>query len=142
MSGQWNNEDKKALATVVVPLIEMQKAYGRKLDMKIILRGWQSLLEDKYTVDQVVRALKQYALERDDFPSPSNIHQILKVKEPRVTYAEYKAALESQRRNGDFSEFSYEASIIHDYNNQEKDSIDKHNELAIGCDDTLLIKGE
>lgn len=94
----------------------MQKAYGRVLDMKTLLRGWESVLAEKYTVDQLIWAMKKYALTGgDDFPSPKNLHDMIN---PPVTYAQYKAAQEVQARNG-YPQFSYEATIIRDYHSQQ-----------------------
>ena len=120
-NGQWNNEDKKNLAVVVIPLIEMQKAYGKTLDMKAILRGWQALLSDKYTVEQVIYALGVYCLERDDFPSPANINKILNPDKPKITNSQYVAAQDYQKRNN-YPQFSQQRDLIKEYEAQESDA--------------------
>lgn len=117
MTGQWSVEDKKRLVCVVAPLIEMQKAYGKTLDMKLVLRGWQTLLEDKYTIDQIIYALSEYALQRDDFPSPANINSILNPEKPKITESQFIAAQKAQERNG-YPRFSPEAYIIKEYESQ------------------------
>jgi hypothetical protein len=118
MNGLWNNEDKKLLVSVVAPLIEMQKAYGKVMDMKLVLKGWEALLADKYTVNQVIFALKEYALKKDDFPSPANINLILNPKKPKITQAEYIAAQKYQERNN-YPQFSQQRDIIKEYEKQE-----------------------
>lgn len=115
----WKAEDKKQIALIMLPLIEMQKAYGRELDMKIVMSGWEMLLADKYTADQICYALKEYALKNNDFPTPAGIIEILNPPIPEITRAEYIAALDWQKRNG-YPMFSDALDTIEKYKKQEE----------------------
>jgi hypothetical protein len=88
------------IAAIVYPMIEMQKAYGRKLDPKLVMQGWQGLMADRFSGEQVCYALRKYATEvGDDFPSPKNLIDILNPEEPRVTDTEYNQAVRYQERH-------------------------------------------
>lgn len=118
MKAEWSDAEKKQIAAVVWPMVEMQKAYGRKADAKLIMRGWQAMLSDKYNADQICYALKKYALEYgDDFPSPKNLNDILNPPKPKVTESQFIAAQKAQERNG-YPQFSPEAYTIREYHQQ------------------------
>lgn len=115
----WNQEDRKQIISVVLPLIEMQKAYGRTLDIKLVMSGWEMILASKYNADQICYALKEYALTKEDFPTPASINNILNPPKPEITQAEYVAAKDWQKRN-DYPIFSEALDVIKAYEEQEK----------------------
>jgi len=124
---------------MVYPLAEMQKAYGREIDAKLVMQGWQLVLADKYNGDQICYALKQYALSGgDDFPSPKNLEDILNPEAPRITTAEYVQACQTHERNH-FPMYSAESRIIADYKKQrEEERVD----YEIECDTVKQIAGD
>lgn len=114
----WTDDDKKLIAAMVYPMAEMQKAYGRKLDVKLLMRGWEMVLADKWNGPQICYALKEYAIKGgDDFPSPKNLADILVPTEPKITEAQYVQACKAQERNN-FPIFSEDLDIIHAYRKQ------------------------
>lgn len=104
---------------MVLPLIEMQKAYGRTLDVKLVMSGWEMVLSDKYNADQVCYALREYALTKEDFPTPASINNILNPPKPEISQAEYIAAKDWQKRNG-YPMFSDALDTIQAYEKQEQ----------------------
>jgi hypothetical protein len=118
MAGKWTDEDKKYLAKAAAVVVDMQKSYGKQVDLKTMLRGWQFLLEDDYTVYQISSALKEYMRQYSDIPAPADLIKILNPPEPLVTYAEYKAALEAHAKEG-YPMFGYYGQIINKYNQQQ-----------------------
>lgn len=96
----WDLEDKKKIAAIVYPLIEMQKNYGKQIDAKLLMQGWELVLSDKYNGDQICYAVREYALRvGDDMPSPKNINDILDPPEKKISFAEYREAVKEQERN-------------------------------------------
>lgn len=112
----WSQVDRKKIASSVYPLIEMQKAYGRQLDLELIMKGWQAVLSD-YSADHVCYALKVYMKKSSDFPAPADLIKILEPEEPKITESQYVQACKQQERNG-WLRFSYEQGIIDDYRKQ------------------------
>lgn len=117
-SNGWNLDDKKKIAGVMLPLIEMQKAYGRTLDVKLVMSGWEMALSNLYSAEQVCFALQKYVLVKSDFPAPSDINLILNPPKPEITQAEYIAAKDWQKRNG-FPMFSDALDTIKAFEKQE-----------------------
>lgn len=116
----WTDNDKKKIASVIFPLIEMQKAYGRTLDTKLVMQGWEMTLADRYNSDQICYALKEYALRGgDDFPSPKNINDILNPESPKVSEAEYVNACKTWEINN-YPIFSEELDVINAYKAQNE----------------------
>lgn len=109
------------IGTMVIPLVEMQKAYGREIDLKMVLKGWEAILSDKFSGNQICYALKKYALEiGDDFPSPKNIHDILCPPKPRISTAEFIHAKE-QWALENYKPFSYYGQIVKDYERENEE---------------------
>ena len=119
LSTGWTVEDKKMIATMILPLAEMQKAYGRILDVKLVMSGWEMALSGLYTADQICYALKEYVLKKSDFPTPADINNILNPPKPRITEAEFVRAQKWQENNG-YPIFSEALDVIKGYKEQEQ----------------------
>ena len=132
---QWSVDEKKALAAVTFPLIEMQKAYGRQMNAKIVMQGWEIKFAGRFTIEQLLFALDKYTDEHDDFPSPSNLIAILDPKEPEVTTAQYIAAQDWQKRNN-YPSFSDAKDIIERY---ERQQYEKRENYEITCEKVKQI---
>lgn len=118
---EWDIEEKKKLALVVMEHVEMQKAYGRVIDAKTIMRAWQRKFINRFTVDQIIYALDKYSDKHDDFPSPSNIIDILEPEQPKVTEAAFIEAQKWQEKNG-WPMFSDAQITIDRYRKQNKEA--------------------
>ena len=64
-------------------------------------------------------ALDEYTDRKNDIPAPADVIEILAPPTPRITEAEYIAALRYQERNG-YPQFSPEKFIIDDYKAQRE----------------------
>ena len=73
----WTPEDKIELFNTVTILVEMQKGFGEKINIKTKLKGWQMILEENYAVKDILKACQVYMLEREDFPAPANLIKIM-----------------------------------------------------------------
>lgn len=103
-------------------MIEMQKAFGRVMNPKLVMQGWEAILSPKYSADQICYALIKYALERGvDFPSPKNINEILDPPKPRITDVEFVAAQKWQERNNNYSPYTDAHDVVQGYKAQEKE---------------------
>lgn len=118
----------------------MQKAYGREMDAKLVMRGWELKFAGRYSVEQILYALDLYSDKHDDFPSPANIVSILEPEEPRVTEAQFIEAQAWQKRNKNWDQYTQAAETIRDYRRQNEErkedfriSCNKVNTLAIEC---------
>jgi len=107
------------IAGVVMPLIEMQKAYGRNLDMKIVLRGWEMVMADNYTGKQVVDALQVYIKRNSDFPAPADLIKIIDPPKRKITFQEYYHACEQHKLEG-YPQFGYYKQIMNEYTGEEE----------------------
>lgn len=57
-----------------------QKTFNEELDLKNRVLGWKFILEDDYTVEQVLIGLKKYMKNNSTMPAPADIVSILKPK--------------------------------------------------------------
>lgn len=96
---KWTNDEKKALAAFCFPLIEMQNQYGQQRDPKVLLKGWELKLAKRFTVEQILYAVDKYTDSNDDFPTVSDVINILEPQEPQVTEAQFVEAQKCQERN-------------------------------------------
>lgn len=134
----WGDEEKLQLAKFFSVIGDMQKAYGQKRDFIAIIEGWTLLLQHRFTVKQVITAAAKYMTERDDFPSPANICEIINPPRPKVTYAQYKEAVEWMGRNREMYGLSDtpQAAIARAYNDQYEEEMSGWNrqrkEMAAG----------
>lgn len=112
---QWETEAEASLSETLVVFAEMQKTYGKAVNLAAVLAGFKFAFEGKYTPEQVQYALKVHLQNSQEFPTPAHITAILNPPKPRVSYAEYIAALDWQKRNQDWSPFSSAADTIKDY---------------------------
>lgn len=103
------------MSEALVFFAEMQKTYGKTVNLPAVIAGFKFAFEGKYTPEQVQYALKVHLQNSQEFPTPAHITAILNPPKPRVSYAEYIAALEWQKRNQDWSQFSSAADTIRDY---------------------------
>ncbi len=86
------------LGKVMVVFTEIQKTYGKTINLPASISGFRFAFEGKYTPEQVQYALKVHLQNSQEFPTPAHITAILNPPKPRVSYAEYIAALEWQKR--------------------------------------------
>lgn len=112
---KWEAKAEANLSETFVFLEEMQKTYGKTVNLPAVIAGFKFAFEGKYTPEQVQYALKVHLQNSQNFPTPAHITAILNPPKPRVSYAEYIAALEWQKRNQDWSQFSSAADTIRDY---------------------------
>lgn len=127
----WTVDEKKALAAVTFPMIEMQKQYGRKMDPKLVMQGWEIKFAGRFTIEQILYALDRYTDQSSDFPAPADIVNILEPKEPEITTAQYVAAQDWQKRNG-YPMFSDAKETIDRYEAQQGKKAENFN---VQCDE-------
>lgn len=133
---RWTTEERQALAAVAFPLIEMQKAYGREMDAKLVMQGWEIKFSGRYSVQQIIYAIDVYSDKKDDFPSPANLIAILEPEEPRITETEFVEAQKWRERNQNWSEFTDAATVIKKYKEQQKQV---REDYEIQCDKIKAI---
>lgn len=114
----WNEDDKRKIANAVKPLLELQKSYGRKFDLQIVLRGWQMLMEKRFNAEQVCYAIYKYMEQKSDFPAPADLIKILSPPENRITTQEYWHAVDQWTKEC-YPQFSYYAQVVKDYKRQQ-----------------------
>lgn len=120
-NNKWTTEERKIIAAVVFPIIEIQKNYGRVMDAKILMQGWEGKFANRYTVEQLLFALDQYTDKKSDFPSPADIISILEPEEPKISDAQFVSAQRWQERNNNYSEFTDAYALIKRYKEQKKE---------------------
>lgn len=119
-TNRWTIEEKRALAAVTFPLIEMQKQYGREMNAPMVMKGWEIKFAGRFTIEQILYALDKYSDKKSDFPAPADLISILEPEEPKVTVAEYVAAQKWQENNG-YPRFSDAYDTIKRYEKQQQE---------------------
>jgi hypothetical protein len=112
---KWEAKAEANLSETFVFLEEMQKTYGKTVNLPAVIAGFKFAFEGKYTPEQVQYALKVHLQNSQEFPTPAHITAILNPPKPRVSYAEYIAALDWQKRNQNWSEYTGAFDTIKDY---------------------------
>jgi hypothetical protein len=87
------------------------------------LAGWKFILEEDYSIDLVLCALKKFLKENTTMPVPAHIAQILNPPTPEITTAEFIHAKE-QWKLGGFSQFCDHRDIVKAYEKQTQDRKD------------------
>lgn len=99
-------------------LINGQKAYGKDYSVSDTFSYYKMKLDGKYTANQILKAVDIYTDRKNDIPAPADIIQIINPLPAKITYAEYKHALEQHKLEG-FPCFGYYGVLIKDYEKQE-----------------------
>jgi len=120
----WQSEELKQLGMALTFAYKTQTTYKEALDLDIRLSGWRFVLEEDYSVEQVLYGLKQYMKTNKNMPVPADINNILNPEPPKITTAQYVSAQKWQERNQDWSEFTDAAETIVNYNKQENEAQD------------------
>jgi len=120
MAGKWNETEKQELAKAFKILTIIQKNYGRDINPIETLRAWEFILSEKYTAEQVLLAMRSYMELSSDMPSPSDLIKIISPPPKKITYAEYKHALEQHALEG-YPMFGYFGQVIKDFEKQGGD---------------------
>lgn len=107
-----------------------QRTFAEKLELQDRVRGWKFLLEENFSVDQVLGAMKKFMQTSGIMPMPADIVAILRPASPRITEAQYVQACKAQERNG-FPAFSYEDAIIREYRKQNEEDFVQQNREQI-----------
>lgn len=117
MDGKWTDSDKSEIAKSLAVMAVIQKNYGRELDVKNTVKAWEFVLHD-CTAKQVCEAMRAYMRQSSDIPSPADLIKIITPPENKITYAEYKHALEQHAAEG-YHMFGYFGGVIKDYQRQQ-----------------------
>jgi len=125
LQDSWTGEQINQLGKALTFSYKMQNTYKEPLDLEDRLAGWKFVLEEDYTMEQVLYGLKKFLKDSEDMPVPSNINNILNPPKPLVTTAQFIAARDNQARNG-YPAFSTDDMIIREYEAQEADKQEEH----------------
>jgi len=116
----WNALEIKNLAMALTFAYKAQNTYKEPLDLEDRIEGWKFILEDEYSIEQVLWALKKFLKNNPTMPVPADMIAILNPPKPRITEAQYVQAQKWQERNG-YPVFSEAKDIIEAYNAQEQE---------------------
>ena len=113
----WTQSEAAQIIKMLSVLINGQKAYGKDYSVKDTFAYYELKLQGKFSAEQILYALDKYTDTHNDIPAPSDIINMLKPQEPRVTEAQYVNACKEQERDG-FPQFSVAYMTIADYKKQ------------------------
>jgi len=116
----WTAEQTKQLGMALTFAYKTQTTYKEPLDLDDRVAGWKFVLEEDYTVEQVLYGIKKYMKANTAMPVPADIYTILNPAEPRVTEAEYVNACK-EHASGGYQAFSAASMVIADYKKQNEE---------------------
>jgi hypothetical protein len=122
MDGKWSIDDKKKILEAYTVLTYSLKSYGDD-KVKERLRAWEAIMSDSYTADQVCAAMVAHAKKSSEIPTPADLIKIINPPEPKITYADYKYALQQHEAEG-YPMFGYFGQVIKDYQRQQREEYD------------------
>lgn len=117
MVGNWTDAEKTEIAKVLSVMAVIQKSYGREIDVKNTVKAWEFVMND-YSANQVLSAMQAYMRQSNDIPSPSDLIKIIDPPPAKISYAEYKHALERHAAEG-YNPNGKWAGIVNDYPKQQ-----------------------
>lgn len=125
----WQNSEIKSLSMALTAVYKTQTTFKEPLELEDRLAGWKFVLEEDYSVEQILWALKRFMKLSPNMPVPADMVKILNPAPPRVTEAQYIQAQKWQERNG-YPMFSDAKDIISTY--EKQDIIDRgaHQEVS------------
>lgn len=101
-------------------MINGQKPYGKDYSVSDTFAYYKLKLDGRYTAQEILAAIDTYTDLKNDIPAPADLIQIINPPEAKITYAEYKHALEQHAAEG-YPPFGYHGQIIKDYKRQQGD---------------------
>lgn len=125
--GIWTERDVAKLAYVLGIVLSQPREYQVKIDFKKVIAWWTLKLESRYTVEEIIAAIDFFTDSQENSSKvmqPCDVIAILEEMPRKITQTEYLAALDWQKREGNFSEFTDQAYAIKAYKNQVKE--EKH----------------
>lgn len=122
----WTAEDEKRLGVVLALCFKNSDAYGTDLNLADRVAFFKECLQDLYTVDQILTAIKTHSLKSSEMVKPCHVHAILNpVRE--ITTAEFIHAKEQWKNDG-YPVFSRHKDVVKAY---EAQSMEKTEPLPI-----------
>jgi hypothetical protein len=118
MDGNWSIDDKKKILETYTVLTYSLKSYGDD-KVKERLRAWEAIMSDSYSADQVCAAMVAHAKKSSEIPTPADLIKIINPPETKITYADYKYALQQHEAEG-YPMFGYFGQVIKDYQRQQR----------------------
>lgn len=97
-SGTWTEKDKDRLAVAFNFLHKNLKTYNKPLELESRIQGFKFVLEDECPMDSVLEALRLYMKVNQDFPTPSDVYNIIYPAPVKISYSEYMDAVKSKER--------------------------------------------
>ena len=95
----WTTDDEIKLTKALTIAGKLTNTFGSKA-VGDITEGWKWILEEKYTVEQVLCALKQHINTNSTFPTPADINNLLDPPAVEITQAQYVEACKAYAREG------------------------------------------
>lgn len=131
-------EITKTLAVI----INGQKAYGKDYSINDTFRYYKLKLDGRYSADKVISAILAYTDVKNDIPAPADIINIIKPPPTKITYAEYKYALQQHEAEG-YPMFGYFGGVIKDYEAQQRieNEIPSYYEILQKRENNIKITG-
>ena len=117
MAGKWTDEEKTEIAKTLAVMAIIQKSYGREIDVKSTVKAWEFVMSD-CAANQVISAMQAYMRQSNDIPSPADLIKIINPPQAKITYAEYKHAIEQHALEG-FPMCGYYGQVIKGYEKQQ-----------------------
>jgi len=112
-----------------------QTTYKEPLDLHDRVQGWKFVLEEDFSVDQVMFGLKKFMKTNTNMPVPADIANALGAANTEITITQFKHAQEQWKISG-YSTFSDHLDVIKAY---EKQGVVKAKDKEIQNEDLLKI---
>jgi hypothetical protein len=107
------------LTKILTIISDGQKTFGKEINVRDIFNYYRLKMEDRFSVEQVIKALKEYTDKKNDIPAPADLINIIDPPKRKITYQEYCQACEQHRLEG-YPQFGYYKQIINEYTGEEE----------------------
>lgn len=140
----WNSSQINDILKVLGIISLGQKNYGKDVNVKDLFNYFRLKLDGRFTAESVIGAIEKYTDRHNDIPAPSDVINILCPEQPKISYAEYKLAIEQWKANGYKSNCHYKQTM-NEYEKQGQEDREEFKDhsgtmQSIGIDTKKLLK--
>lgn len=98
--------------------------YGKPPSLEAKYRRFRKYFEGRYSVDDLIYALRSHMLQKGECPVVADIEKILNPPPRQISHAEYIRCLDEYKKTR-FDNWSPSAMIVHEYERQQREGDEK-----------------
>ena len=128
-NNSWNDKEIKKLGRALAFAYKNSDVFGQPLELQSRIDAFRFVLEDDYTVDEVLYGIKLHMKASTEMVKPAHINKMLAPDVVKISTAEFVHA-QKQYELGGYNNYSEDKAIIDAFKLQEEDARNAHAEIT------------